>query len=123
MSKEKQIEEMGFLILENSPLSKMSSEDLAEILYDEGYRKQSESTMSQVKLTEWISVDERLPDPTKNVLICKTFRGKPYIDIGCVKDAETCCCASDEFIIKPWLHKLTHWMPLPEPPKMKEGAA
>lgn len=41
MRKEKQIEEMGFLILENCPLSKISSEDLAEILYDEGYRKQS----------------------------------------------------------------------------------
>ena len=29
----------------------------------------------------------------------------------------TTCCASDEFTIQPWLHKLTHWMPLPEPPK------
>jgi hypothetical protein len=66
---------------------------------------------------KWISVDERLPDPNKAVLVCKTFIGKPYIDIGYVKDAETCCCASDEYIIKPWLHKLTHWMPLPEPPK------
>lgn len=67
--------------------------------------------------SKWISVEERLPDPNKAVLVCKTFIDKPYIDIGYVKDAETCCCASDEFIIKPWLHKLTHWMPLPEPPK------
>lgn len=115
MSQEKQIEEMvkvlEFVCDLQDEDSCISNCDhcRAEALYNAGYRKQIEG--------EWISVEERLPDPTKNVLVCKTFRGKPYIDIGCVKDAETCCCASDEFIIKPWLHKLTHWMPLPEPPK------
>jgi rubrerythrin len=42
MSKEKQIEEMVFIIQENSPLSKISSEDVADSLYNAGYRKQSE---------------------------------------------------------------------------------
>ena len=118
MSKEKQIEEEAELlaIIENARevyandiTDHTENEYIRESLLNAGYRKQS----------EWISVEERLPDPTKNVLVCKTFLGKPYIDIGCVKDAETCCCASDEFIIKPWLHELTHWMPLPKPPKMK----
>lgn len=39
MSEEKQIEEMVFIIQENSPLSKISSEDVAESLYNAGYRK------------------------------------------------------------------------------------
>ena len=46
MSKE-QIEEMGFIIQENSPLSKISSEDVAESLYNAGYCKQGEG--------EWVS--------------------------------------------------------------------
>lgn len=49
MSKEKQIKEMGFIIRENAPLSTISSQDLAEILYESDYRKQSEG--------EWIDAD------------------------------------------------------------------
>lgn len=37
-----QIEEMAFFIFENSPLTNLSSEDLAKELYNAGYRKQSE---------------------------------------------------------------------------------
>ena len=80
--------------------------------YDKGY-----ADCLAASKQEWISVEERLPNPTENVLVCKSFKGKPYIDIGYVKDANTCCCASDEYIIQPLFHKLTHWMPLPEPPK------
>ena len=42
MSREKQIEEMAFFIFENSPLTNLSSEDLAKDLYNADYRKQSE---------------------------------------------------------------------------------
>lgn len=113
MTDKKQIEEMAKVLKDYTKENHIMAshtilENYAEALYNAGYRKQ-----------EWISVDERLPNPDKTVLVCKTFIDKPYIDIGYVKDAETCCCASDEFIIKPWLHKLTHWMPLPEAPKMK----
>ena len=41
MSKEKQIEEMVELFLRNTPLSTISCEDLAELMYDSGYRKAS----------------------------------------------------------------------------------
>lgn len=41
MSKEKQIGEMVELFLRNTPLSTISCEDLAELMYDSGYRKAS----------------------------------------------------------------------------------
>lgn len=39
MTKNEQIDEMAFIIQENSPLSKMSSDDLAESLYNANFRK------------------------------------------------------------------------------------
>jgi hypothetical protein len=44
MSEEKQIEELGFIIRENSPLSTISSQNLAEVILGEGYRNQSKIT-------------------------------------------------------------------------------
>ena len=81
----------------------------AEILYRKGYRKQ-----------EWISVDERLPEGKAPII---------------VTDGEKVIVA-----YRNWLYRsnstgklrcpanyrngmvVTHWMPLPEAPKMKGGA-
>ena len=49
LTAEEQIEEMAFFIFENSPLTNLSSEDLAKDLYNAGYRKQSEG--------EWIKTE------------------------------------------------------------------
>lgn len=79
----------------------------AKNAYKEGYRKQS----------EWISVDERLPED-----------GETVLTISCEAEMEVCFyetawkgvfqqCSG---LIK--IYNITHWMPLPEPPKMKGGA-
>ena len=77
---------------------------------------------------EWISVKERLPDENIEVLICicedivqaysdgKNWRGSRY-----VRDHMSDGYVGDSKIIKigsphDWV---THWMPLPEPPKNK----
>lgn len=79
-----------------------NARSLATELYDAGYRKQS----------EWISVDEMLPEPYKDVLY---FNGHSIgVDFIC-SDGTWC---DEEVHNKP----ITHWMPLPEPPKMKGGA-
>lgn len=75
----------------------------------EGYRKQS----------EWISVEDRLPENgTARVLVflADDWFTKP---IGENK------IDTDRFIDGNWVRwgrHVTHWMPLPEPPEMKGGA-
>jgi len=78
--------------------------DRCKKLYEKGYRKQS----------EWISVDERLPS-NSGKYICCTTKGTILIerfyqldDGGWFSNHNFCT--------------VTHWMPLPEAPKMKGGA-
>lgn len=111
MSKEKQIEEMAKVIGQrcNRDCIPSCDECIAQTLYNAGYRKQ-----------EWISVDERLPEKTGLYLIvwdgsvAAAYRHTHWTlgefwnndldgGISVIPDSE-----------------VTHWMPLPEPPKMKE---
>ena len=114
MSRDKQIEEMAKVVCEDcakdtSPCW-MAKEgrmcdsvmEQAEALYNAGYRKQ-----------EWISVDERLPNRTGKYLVA-TFDGR--VGIGNLIDYY---CDGDLSFDN---YKITHWMPLPEAPKMKGGA-
>ena len=65
----------------------------------------------------WIPVTERLPEKTGKYLVCGQWRGEP---------AETWVCELMSFgKIKGWANEarnpaVTHWMPLPEPPKEDE---
>ena len=62
-------------------------------------------------MTEWISVKERLPDHREEV-VAFSPEYKEYM-IGHVFEwGHTIVCESDEYV----LTKVTHWMPLPEPP-------
>jgi hypothetical protein len=110
MSREKQIEEMRAAldaVCDVMPLGECYDVDCekckATHLYNAGYRKQA-----------WISVEERLPQ------VCGVY-------ICCVKTkGGTTWTKTAEFVpeMKMWFGKfgeikniVTHWMPLPEPPK------
>lgn len=106
MDKEKQIEEMVEVIDRSGMVeSNRRSRIIANDLYLEGCRKQS----------GWISVEERLPESFETVLV--------FCDTGVRKFQ----CVSE--MIEPngkrWSavcgFRVTHWMPLPEPPVMKGG--
>lgn len=65
---------------------------------------------------QWIPVTERLPDVEEdvNVAVLTSIRGKrirtvttDYINTAGMWDAASC----------DWRHEVTHWMPLPDPPK------
>lgn len=116
MSKEKQIEEMR--------------KDLIEI-FDEEYEKRRIITadFTAIKLTakgyrkqsEWISVEERLP--SEDEIRDEYGELVPFLVVE--KDTTQPFRAFYDGVV--WgdgLVKLdvTHWMPLPEPPKMKGGA-
>lgn len=111
MSREKQIEEMARIITKTCENRRViGSANIAEELYNKGYQKQ-----------EWISVEERLPTDQKSVLCYYGFdRGDD--DLGMMFVGVLCYFCFDK---NPhWQHAehnlvVTHWMPLPEPPKMK----
>ena len=79
----------------------------SEMLYNAGYRKQ-----------EWISVDERLPEEKAN---CLVHYKHAYCDNDGYWAIGLTFYDGNKFVIGKE-YKITHWMPLPEPPKMKGGA-
>ena len=116
MSKEKQIDEMAHELcgvnvsckdcgLNNLCLARNS----ADILYNAGYRKQS----------EWISVEERLPDDNGHCLVFLPS-GHLYDGIHVARYSHKTNMWID--LDTTYLYNyVTHWMPLPEAPKMKGG--
>jgi hypothetical protein len=78
----------------------------AEILYNAGYRKQ-----------EWISVEDRLPDEdgeylTWDGLVCFLIWFNASLGLWNVSEGGDTSSA---------IRGVTHWMPLPEAPKMEGG--
>ena len=101
MSKEKQIEEMAQDIENGLPDYEHNWRDCraaAEAMFAKGYRK-----------SEWISVDERLPEAEGKYLV--------YTVKGAIKFGEYYTLLQG---VEPSFdYYVTHWMPLPEAPKMK----
>ena len=116
MNKEKQqIEEIAKVITSVPPIefpigSRMqgrhiyTATKIAEHLYNADYRKQ-----------EWISVEDRLPETYDE---CLLLRDDEEIIIGWYH-ASAMEFVEGGIVVIP---KVTHWMPLPEAPKMKGGA-
>ena len=100
----------------------------AELLYNAGYRKQSEPySCGHENGGKWISFDERLPTLEEQgrgiVGIVNGYNGKIRFENACV-------LLNYNYIYNEWYSedydiqncKIDYWMPLPEPPKMKGGA-
>lgn len=122
MSREKQIDEMREKI--RTEISKAVEGELVtwtefvdwltESLYNAGYRKQ-----------EWISVEERLPEEDGWYITYTNANGKSN---GVIAQQLVTTTIRGKKIrrwewqtrVSPWI--VTHWMPLPEAPKMKGGA-
>lgn len=62
-------------------------------------------------MSEWISVKDRLPDHREEVLAFSP-QYKEYMMGHVFEWVGTVVCEFDEYV----LTKVTHWMPLPEPP-------
>ena len=78
--------------------------------------KNDEKVSVKVKQSEWISVDERLPEPFESVLVfCQWGRGEAQFVSEMIDNTDerrwSATCGLP----------VTHWMPLPEAPKMKGG--
>ena len=72
------------------------------------------------RMSEWIGVDERLPEPNLPVL---TYGRKGGVGIGYVTDSSVSEYKRSNklYFYARYGDKLpTHWMPMPEPPKEAE---
>ncbi len=91
-----------------NPISACDALRYAERAVEAGYSKQS----------EWVSVEEALPTEWENVLVFEDGGiSIAFIDIKSWWDYESYYKNDTWHQVFP-----THWMPLPEPPKMKGGA-
>lgn len=117
----KQIEEMAKAIkfCRNTPLEVCQTKldcghCIAEQIYNEGYRKQ-----------EWISVEERLPEndydkhwkDRKRYLVFNEPCGIMFVATYGYKEHDW-WVNGDHLVLGKWNYReVTHWMPMPEPPK------
>lgn len=66
-----------------------------------------------VTVQEWVSVDERLPEEKAN---CIVYYQHSYCDNDGYWAIGICFYDGEKFQLNP-AYKVTHWMPLPQPPK------
>lgn len=109
----KQIEEMAREVIggceecSKCPLSfQCKAYEYATKFYTAGYRKQ----------IEWISVDEKLPKHLEKVLVCDDKQNMFTALYVVFDNGGFDWCTSVRLV-----YKVTHWMPLPMPPKGDEG--
>lgn len=110
-------------------LNKKAQTDLEMGLYNHGTLTQSfirfverQPTADVAPRAEWISVEERLPDNCRAVLVALeglTIGGAPAMVIGSYSGGYWMVADADgtHYLTKYMRYKVTHWMPLPEPPK------
>lgn len=72
-------------------------------------------------MSEWISVEDRLPDYGEPVLICANdvVQSVTFMRDGFEDTAdwfEPYHFGDDDEFLRVWASFVTHWMPLPEPP-------
>jgi hypothetical protein len=82
------------------------------ILFDTPFVKAVEDVLQMLKgvtVQEWISVKDRLPEKWQNVLAVRSD-GKMRFDFIC---STGCWCEDVNYVG----YSVTHWMPLPQPPK------
>ena len=66
-----------------------------------------------VTVQEWISVDDRFPEEKAN---CIVYYQHAYCDNDDYWAIGMCFYDGEKFQVNP-AYKVTHWMPMPQPPK------
>lgn len=80
-------------------------------------------------MSEWISVKDRLPDPDEKVIVYNAENEGTFFARRIESDFECWDAVTREFVNWRWipygytcitLESVTHWMPLPKPPEVKQ---
>lgn len=109
MSKEKQINEITNELIFTKNYGTLDA--VAKHLYESGYRKQ-----------EWISVDDKLPEKSGGYLVYTYNENRLILDYSAEHNLFNTFDSYSRDVAEGYAIPVTHWMPLPEPPKMKGGA-
>lgn len=81
---------------------------------DGGYIDSKDAvTAWNTRLDNWISVEERLPETNEDVLVVVDYGGKSGVITGYMRSQNL----GWQGLVGQRLTDVTHWMPLPEPPK------
>ena len=76
--------------------------------------------LARAAQSEWISVEDRLPEIDESVLVCRNWRGKL---VQCVDKIRLCYDREKPDGEQKWYgfmySEITHWQPLPAPPTMR----
>lgn len=105
-------EKLTELIFEIAPygMSEMFAVHLADHLLANGVRLESKQATSD-ESKRWISVTERLPKSFEDVLVCDATGG--FRDVCYLEGGKSWVAHAYRYE----LDDVTHWMPLPEPPR------
>ena len=111
LNEKQQVEELAKVLKDytkknNIMASHVILDDYAEELYKAGFCKQ-----------EWISVDERLPEENGRYLVFIKVSHQLFENLTAVGIIEY--NKTNGFILYSVAETVTHWMPLPEAPRMK----
>jgi hypothetical protein len=68
-------------------------------------------------MAEWISVNDRLPEPRKNYLVCANTDQGPEVDCAFLNVHEQWIHEGEPTFCHSYYFEVTHWAELPEPPK------
>lgn len=68
---------------------------------------------------KWISVKDKLPEDGSHILVIINKNNTFFIPFVCqIENGLFHSPDDDEILFKPnWNERVSHWMPLPEPPK------
>ena len=77
-----------------------------------------ETNFNPQEKMEWISVKERMPDRAYNVIVCiqDNSSGNRHVGEGYYSHTSREWVLGD-IVVSFYYQTLTHWMPLPKPPK------
>ena len=94
---------------------KISNDALAYIQQLENHISELTEKVSQFEAAhpKWISVKEQKPKKGQYVLTCDSIGIQQVLCYNAIKDGFTTLRNHRPF----YVHNITHWMPLPEPPK------
>ena len=111
-------------------VEEMSRDALTYIQQLENQLREATKKMERIEAAQpkWISVNERLPEPDREILLIAHGWKERLLYIGCLHhmSAETSWLTGitskkSEWLIYGWSYlkepTVTHWMPLPESPK------